>query len=400
MGRWRIMVLTVLCAAAWPTAAHGQGDLAVEPGWHDFGEVPAGQAAGGLLEVWNDGTEPIALGGIGFDGAAGPFGLAEGGCQSGLILDPGWGCDVGVTFLAPAAGGDHEAVVYVEAEDGAQMAFALLTGSSVPLPGRLVAESAALDFGVVARGATSPSQTVIVRNPGGAPVALSGIRAVTIGGRPRNYFDVTANDCAGALGPGAECRISVAFSPSALPTSIGGRPYVEPPTSTPTIMDASLEVRLQSGAVGLTVPMRGALPPVPAPPSPPPVSKVDYGIVEQDLVRLAERVPRLLRGGPRRGRRLPAFTAPTAGRLTLQVRGVGRQRRVRLAKGALKLESGQRGRLRFSLGGRARKLLRRARKTRVNVMVSFKARADGETFKQALELTIRRPAKPKTRNAR
>jgi hypothetical protein len=134
---------------------------------------------------------------------------------------------------------------------------------------------------------------------------------------------------------------------------------------------------------------------VPRPPS------IDYGLIEQDLVRLAERVPRLLRGGSRRALRLPSLKAPTAGRLSLRVRGVGRHRRVRLASGALKLKTGKAGRLRFSLTPKARKLLRRPVRTRATVVVAFRARATGETFRQSLRLLIRRPAKTgKPRKAR
>ncbi len=66
---------------------------------------------------------------------------------------------------------------------------------------------------------------------------------------------------------------------------------------------------------------------------------------------------------------------------------------MRLATGAITLELAASGRLRFRLGPKARKLLRQPRKTRVMVTVAFKARATGETFKQALELAIRRPIK-------
>ena len=66
---------------------------------------------------------------------------------------------------------------------------------------------------------------------------------------------------------------------------------------------------------------------------------------------------------------------------------------MRLATAALVLEAGTSGRLRFKLGPRARKLLREPRKRRVMVMLTFKARATGETFTQALELTVRRPVR-------
>jgi len=393
-GGWRGVVLMVLLfLGAWPAVAHAQGDLVVEPGSHDFGELPAGTVASKVLEVWNDGFLPLTLGGIGFDEQPGPFALGDGGCVTGLVLDPGWGCELEVSFVAPAVPGNHQTVVFVEADGGSEVALVLITGSSL-VSGQLVAEPGSLDFGVVPRGATSASQSTLIRNVGGGPVALAAQKVVTTAGKARNHFDVTANQCAGVLAPGAACWISLTFSPSALPSHIGGKPVVEKPGQ--AIFEARAEVHMQNGTV-LAVPLKGALPFVAPSPTLP---KIDYGTIEQDLERLVGSVPRLMRGGPRGPRRLPAFKAPTAGQLSLQVRGIGAGRRGLLATGALELQDGQSKRLRFSLTRKARKLLRQPAKTRVKVTVVFTADATGEKFRQAPELTIRRPAKLKPRKSR
>lgn len=196
-------------------------------------------------------------------------------------------------------------------------------------------------------------------------------------------FDLTTNQCAGVLNPGATCGLSVAFYPRTSPV-----------TPAQSVKEAHLALYLgpdnvhpRNRTVGLTVPVKGVVPAIP----PPPI--IDYGVIEQDLVRLAESFPKLMRGGPRRRLRLPAFKAPTAGRLSAQVLAVGPGRRMRLATGAITLEAAASGRLRFRLGPKARKRLRQPRKTRVEVIVAFTPRATGETFKQALELAIRRPIK-------
>jgi hypothetical protein len=72
--------LALLSLVLWPAAAHSQGDLVIEPGGHEFGQLPPGASVSGVLEVWNDGGQPLTLDAIGFSGGAGPFGLGTDGC--------------------------------------------------------------------------------------------------------------------------------------------------------------------------------------------------------------------------------------------------------------------------------------------------------------------------------
>lgn len=375
----------LLSLAAWPAAASAQGNLVMEPTWHDFGPVSAGTTLSATLYVWNDGSAPLTLGAIGFAEDPGPFAFGDNGCEPGLVLEPDWGCELAVTFAAPATRGEHETVVFVEDQAGAEVASALLTGSAF-VPGHLVAEPGALDFGVVPGGMTSSSKAVVVRNAGDTPLTFPSVFGVGIRGVWARDFDLTTNQCVGVLSPGATCGLSVAF-----------HPRTSPVTSAQSVREAHVALYLGSDdprsrnrVLALSVPVTGFVPAIPAPPT---VPIIDYGVIEQDLVGLAESVPGLLRGGPRRALRLPAFKAPAAGRLSVLVRVVGSKKRMRLATGAITLESAASGRLRFRLGPKARKLLRQPRKTRVMVTVAFKARATGETFKQTLELTVRRPPK-------
>ena len=383
----RAVMLVVLSMALWPIAAQAQGDLVIEPGQHDFGQVAPGTSADGLLEVWNDGLESLTLGAIGVGGDSDPFDLDEDGCISGLVLDPGWGCDLGVSFVAPAARGNYQAVVSVAAVESGEVATALLAGSSF-VAGHLVAESAWVDFGVVSSVMTSPSQRGEVRNSGDAAITL-GSPSVRMLGRARNHYDLTASVC-GVLSPGQMCEVGVAFSPSTWPTMIGGQPVFDPGG----VFDVRLEFLLESGTVALAVPLRAVVPSgPPLPRARPRKPLIEYGAVEQHLAYLADSLPALLRGGPRRALRLPSFKAPTAGHLSLHVRGVGHRRHLRLAKSTIELTAGESGRLRFSLTRKARILLRRPTKMIVRGSVAFTARATSETFRQALELTIRRPAR-------
>lgn len=382
-------MLVLLSLAAWPVAAHAQENLVVEPAWHDFGPVSAGTTASATLDVWNDGSVPLTLGSIGFAENTGPFAFGDNGCVTGLVLEPGRGCELAVTFAAPATRAEHEAVVFVEDQTGDEVASALVAGS-VLVPGYLIAEPEALDFGVVPGGSTSASKPVVVRNAADTPVTLASMFGAGIRGASVMSFGLTANQCAGVLSPGATCGLSVVF-----------HPRTSPVTPSQSVKEAHVALYLgpdnvhpRNRTVGLTVRVKGFVPAIPSPPTAP---VIDYGVIEQDLVRLAESVPRLMRGGPRRTLRLPAFKAPAAGRLSVQVRAVGPGSRMRLAIGAIRLEAAGSGRLQFRLGPSARKLLRQPRKTRVRVTVAFTAHATGETFKQTMELTIRRPIKAPVR---
>lgn len=388
-GHWGVVVLVSLFLAAWPSAASAQDGLVLEPEWHDFGALTVGTAASATLDVWNDGAAPVTLGDIGLEEDPGPFALGDNGCVTGLVLEPGSGCELPVTFTAPVTRGEHETVVFVEDQAGIDVALARLTGSSFA-PGRLVAEPEALEFGVVPVGMTSASTPVTIRNTGDTPLTFAAFLRSRIGGPALGDFRLATNQCVGVLSPGATCGISVVFSPR-----------VSRFNPAQLVREARVDLFLQgpggsprNQVLGVSVPVKGTAPVVPLPP---PVPLIDYGVIEQDLVRLAEGVPRLLRGGPRRARRLPFFKAPTAGRLSAQIRAVGPGRHMRLATGTLVLEAGVGGRLRFKLGPRARKLLREPRKTRVKVALAFRARATGEVFTQTLELTVRRPVRATNR---
>lgn len=68
-----------------------------------------------------------------------------------------------------------------------------------------------LDFGALNVGQTGPLRTITLRNPGTAPLAISGI------GLAYGASDFgQSNDCADMLATGASCRINLAFTPAIL----------------------------------------------------------------------------------------------------------------------------------------------------------------------------------------
>lgn len=80
-----------------------------------------------------------------------------------------------------------------------------LTGTGLA-PAGISATPAAVNFGGLAVGSTSPAQTVAVTNNGG--VALNTITAAVTSG-----FTMASNNCSSGLSVGAVCQISLTFSP-------------------------------------------------------------------------------------------------------------------------------------------------------------------------------------------
>jgi len=383
MSRWQIVVLVLLSVAAWPSFAKAQGGLVVEPEAHDFGGRLAGEVASASLDVWNDGPEPVTLDSIGFMfGAPGPFAMGDAGCVPGLDLDPGWGCELDVAFVAPATPGSYEAFVFVTSEEHSEAVFARLTGSTflpeqMPPP-QLATEPGIVEFGEVPREATSAPRSIVIRNVGNMTAVLAQ-GAARIGGPQRAHFDLIGSDCSMWLSPGETCAISVAFNPLT-----GGS------------AEATAELHLRSGAIGSAVPLRGRE----RTPQGPPAPRVDMSRVGPALAGLAKAIPGLVRGGRRGPLRLPAFEAPIDGRVTLEVRVVGMEgRRPKVASGGLMVSRGQRGRVKFSLTRQGRKLFRRPRATTAEIAVGFDpGPATYPTFWKMQTLKVRPPQRTTRRN--
>jgi hypothetical protein len=122
-------------------------------------------------------------------------------------LPPGGSCAISVA-LQPKTAGAKGASLAVSGSSGNRFVV-FLTGQGLA-PAAPVAIPASIDFGNVAVGVTSASQTVTIRNSGGT---ATGILNFT---RSGNYavFPITANLCSPALGPGATCTFVVSFAPT------------------------------------------------------------------------------------------------------------------------------------------------------------------------------------------
>ena len=122
----------------------------------------------------------------------------------GLSLAAGATCQFTVTFR-PFSSGSFQTLFEFNSQAGSF--FVNLTGVGISAP-NAIACPASLNFGNQAQGTPSQAQPVILTNSGSAPLTITG---VTISG------DFSESDnCGGGLGPSANCRINVVFTPTAL----------------------------------------------------------------------------------------------------------------------------------------------------------------------------------------
>jgi hypothetical protein len=81
------------------------------------------------------------------------------------------------------------------------------------LQGPLVADPATGDLGVVPLGNTSPTQTMLLKNTGVAPLTIT---STSVTGTDAADFTATTTACVGTtLAPGASCSVTLSFSPTA-----------------------------------------------------------------------------------------------------------------------------------------------------------------------------------------
>jgi hypothetical protein len=352
-----LLFLVWAFALAAPPAALAEDDVVVEPVWHDFGEEPNGMISSWTSTVRNVGSEPVTLGDIGFDGDAGPFTIEPSSCEAGVVLGVEESCGLTVQFTAPKLTADFEAFFVVEHDGEGEFAVGLVTASSY-VAGYLVATPSVGEFGPTLMGSTSGSKQIQIHNAGDTPVTVSAVNILGVN------FKITSKGCVGVIDPGERCTVAVAFAPT-----IKFAPRAVLKLSVP-------------GEWGLWIQLKGVMS------SPSPVVAPD-STVEADLARLADAVPRLVRGGPRRALRLPAFATVAPGELSLRLYARHRGRRVRLAMATVDVPKDSSRRLRFSLTRKGRKILRRPKVTRVSVVVAFQQSGSSERVRQSVEMRVR-----------
>ncbi|PYV35143.1 MAG: hypothetical protein DMG22_03330, partial [Acidobacteria bacterium] len=170
------------------------------------GSTSAAQA----VALTNTGTTPVSFTSIAITGAnPADFGQTN---NCGASVAVGANCTINVTF-APVAAGTRAATLTVTDNASNSPQTASLTGTGASAGGSSTASLSlpALNFGVQQVSVTSPAQAVTLSNSGSAALSMTSI-AVT--GTNAGDF-VQTNNCGSSVAAGANCTISLTFTPTA-----------------------------------------------------------------------------------------------------------------------------------------------------------------------------------------
>jgi hypothetical protein len=130
-------------------------------------------------------------------------------CLSTLPADAN--CTFDVTFKPTAAGSRTASLAVTDNASGSPQTVSL-TGTGLPPATTINLSPANLAFGQVGVGLTSPPQTVTLSNTGTGALSISSI-TISNTNPPILTFFTQTNTCGSALAAGANCAISVTFSP-------------------------------------------------------------------------------------------------------------------------------------------------------------------------------------------
>ncbi len=193
-------------------SAPPQGSPAVsfQPTSLNFGTQPVGVTTAPLsVTLTNTGTATLNISSVSIAGKSrGDYKLTSATtCKSGTQVTAGGNCTISVTFT-PARGGIRPASISV-ADDAAG------SPQQVPLTGTGAAPAVSfsppsLIFGDQLTNTTSASQTITVSNPGLAPLQIQNF---AVSGANAGDFAQT-NNCGSSLAAGANCTVTVTFTPS------------------------------------------------------------------------------------------------------------------------------------------------------------------------------------------
>ena len=201
------------------------------------------------VTVTNKGGAPMAN--VGFQisgGGAGSFQVSATTC--GATLNAGSSCTAQVTFAPAATGGVAATLTVSTSTLGVSPASVMLNGAA-QLASGLSASPVQLDFPAVNPGQTSVAQIVTVTN-----TTNYGIGSVSVAAS--SPFVVTQNNCIGALGAGAQCTASVAFSPATNAAATGTLTVSSPDVATPASVALIGSGGIQVTPAAITFPTTGA----------------------------------------------------------------------------------------------------------------------------------------------
>ena len=177
-----------------------------------FGSLPAGTAAGAqTVSVTNNGSVLLNFTSIGITGSGFGLGPATTCPTTNGSLAVGTSCLLSVTFTPEFAG---TVVGKITITDSAASSPQMVTLSGTGGMPTVSLSTTTLTFGGQQVNTTSAGQSVTLTNTGSAPLTIT---SIALGGANPGDFGESDNcTSAGALGTGANCTITITFTPTAV----------------------------------------------------------------------------------------------------------------------------------------------------------------------------------------
>jgi len=205
-----------------PAAGTGAPAASVSPTSMAFAATVLGTTSTNqTVTVSNPGSAPLSIASIATTGAqATDFAIASGGsCAAGASVAPGANCSILVRFVPTAAGARAATLTIGHNASGGSSSVALSGTATVATQPSISISSNALSFPTTALGTTSATQTLTVRNVGGASLTFTGF---AVSGAQASDFQRPPGSAGGncstgtPLAPSASCTVGITFAPNAL----------------------------------------------------------------------------------------------------------------------------------------------------------------------------------------
>ena len=175
-------------------------------------------SAAQTITLTNSGTAALAIAGI---GASGDYAQTN---TCGASVAAGGNCSISVTFTPTAAGSRTGTVTVTDNATGSPQT-ASLTGTGVAVGPSAALSPTSLTFAAQTVATTSAAQAITLSNGGTAALAIASIAA------SGDYAQT--NNCGTSLATGANCSISVTFTPTAVGTRTGTVTVTDNATGSP-----------------------------------------------------------------------------------------------------------------------------------------------------------------------
>jgi len=183
----------------------------------------------------NTGSATLTVAGITLGGTNATSFAQTNNC--GATLSPNTSCVISVTFSPTATGTFAATIAVADNATGSPQTIALTGTGVVPV---VTLAPASLSF-TQGAGTTSNAQVVLLTNTGAGPLNITGI---TLGGANASSF-TALNSCGTTVAAGANCTVTVTFSPTAVASyaatvsiadNAAGSPQTIPLTGTGTLV--------------------------------------------------------------------------------------------------------------------------------------------------------------------